>query len=147
MTLTRAEIEANLKFNRYAFKIVKEILSVNDKALVANLLDQSKKIIVDVNSIISLIEYAIDAIVDIETDAEAHTCKCGACKAHMFETITSITIGGKSLRKAEPELYSYIVDELCISLSKTYASDVFKIEKNEATVEVGEEDESEETCE
>ena len=37
MPLSKAELAENVEFNRYAFKIVKEILAENDKALVANL--------------------------------------------------------------------------------------------------------------
>ena len=139
MTLTREEIESNQEFNKYAFKIVKEILSTNDKALVANLLDLSKKIIVSATSLSELIEHAVDGVVCIETDEETHSCKCGSCKTHLYETITSLTIDGVSLKKAEPELYKYINDELCISLSKTYASYMFKIEKKIEDEEISEE--------
>ena len=132
MTLTKSDLADNQQFNRYAFKIVKEILSTNDKALVANLLDLSKKIVVDAISLQRLIAYATDKTVNITTDAEEKTCNCKCCKVkvRVFETITSITINGKDIHKKEPELCAYITEELGISLERTYASSIIMITKD-----------------
>lgn len=143
MVVTKAELAANDELSKYAFKIVKEILAMNDKALVANLLDFSKKIIVDAMNIKELITLAIpDSEVEIETDIESRNCDCKCCKVKtsLYETIESINVNGKDIFETEKELCKYISDELGISLDKTYASQVFKIEKK-AVVETYEESE------
>lgn len=141
MVLTEAEIENNRAFNKYAFEIVNEILALNDKALVANLLDFSKKIIVAANHLRKLISLAVDDKIEFITDVESKSCDCKCCKvkAHIYEKIESILIGGKEMKDAEPELYKYISEELNISLNRTYASQMIEIEKKSAIVEEEEE--------
>ena len=137
MVLTKVELENNRAFNKYAFEIVNEILTLNDKALVANLLDFSKKIIVDANHLRKLILLVVDDEIEFVTDVEVKSCDCKCCKVktHIYENIENILIGGKEMKDVEPELYKYISEELNISLNRTYASQIIEIEKKSAIIE------------
>ena len=148
MPLSKAELAENVEFNRYAFKIVKEILAENDKALVANLLDFSKKVIVSCQNLTDLISIVLDNVdIQIATDVESKTCNCKCCKVKtaLYENIESITVNGEDIFEKEKELCRYISNELGISLDKTYASQVIMIEK--AKVADDEESEEEEEVE
>lgn len=149
MVLTKVELENNRPFNRYAFEIVNEILALNDKALVANLLDFSKKIIVDANHLRKLISLVVDNDIEFVTDVESKSCDCKCCKikAHIYENIDNILIDGKEMKNIEPELYEYISEELNISLDKTYGSQMVEIEKKNAIIEEEKEEVSEDVSE
>jgi len=115
--------------NEFAREVITSILTTNDKALVANLLDQSKKVIVDASSLRKLISMIADTK-DVEIDADAESkscsCKCGTTKIQLFETIESITVDGEAL---DADIEKYINETLNISTTRTYASSIIKIER------------------
>lgn len=117
--------------NEYAREVITTILTTNDKALVANLLDQSKKVIIDAKSLTKLIRMITDAKdVEIDADSESKTCscKCGTTKVQLFETIDSITVDGELL---DADTEKYINDILNISTKRTYASSIILIEREQ----------------
>lgn len=115
--------------NEYAREVITSILTTNDKALVANLLDQSKKVIIDAKSLVKLIRMITDSKdVEINADSESKscTCKCGTTKIQLFETIKSITVDGEAL---DADTEKYINEILNISTKRTYASSVIIVER------------------
>lgn len=115
--------------NEFAREVITAILTTNDKALVANLLDQSKKVIIDASSLKKLISLIADTKdIEIEADAESKSCscKCGTAKFQLFETIASITVDGEPI---DADIEKYINETLNISTQRTYASSLIKIER------------------
>lgn len=135
MGLTYDEIDANKEFAKYSRDLIIKILSQNDKALVANLLDFSKKIIIDIDSLRELIQVGLGEKrnIDILSNIEEKSCKCGSMKVKIgiFEDILTIHLNGTDFKVAEPVLYDYIEKELNISLSRTYCKKVISISKAE----------------
>lgn len=133
--LTREVIEENRELEKACFDAIKKVLANNDKALVANLLDFSRKIILSTKTLKKLLKIALgkDKEIKIDTDIEQKTCIC--CKkkvnVHVYETILSITVDGEELENAEPALVEYLTEECLISLSRTYKEKVIHIEDTE----------------
>ena len=118
--------------NEFAREVITSILTTNDKALVANLLDQSKKVIVDASSLrklISMIADTKDVVIDADSESKSCSCKCGTAKIQMFESIDSILVDGEAL---DSDIEKYINETLNISTTRTYASSILKIERDEA---------------
>lgn len=118
--------------NEFAREVITSILTTNDKALVANLLDQSKKVIVDASSLrklISMIADTKDVVIDADSESKSCSCKCGTAKIQMFESIGSILVDGEAL---DSDIEKYINETLNISTTRTYASSILKIERDEA---------------
>ena len=141
MVLTLADLEANAFLTSYARELLVDVISTNDKALVMNLLDKSKKVIVDKESLVRLIHLATevpDERIVIISNKDKKECECTCCgKAkmgiNMFETIEGITINGMLLKDVEPDLHSYIQNTWNISLTRCYCKDFFKISKLSAS--------------
>ena len=117
--------------NEFAREVITSILTTNDKALVANLLDQSKKVIVDTSSLrklISMIADTKDVVIDADSESKSCSCKCGTAKIQMFENIGSILVDGEAL---DSDIEKYINETLNISTTRTYASSIVKIERDE----------------
>lgn len=131
--LHTSDFEANVKLIAFANQIYIKVLSQNDKALVANLLDQSKMVIISVRDLKELIKIALadfDVTVDIVTDIEKRGCRCGKCKTnfHIFARIDSITIDEEEMKDVVPSLVKFINKKLNISLTRTYTDHLIDVE-------------------
>lgn len=138
------KFESNTVLTRFVRDVMIDLIAKNDKALVANLLDQSKKVIVDSDTLENIIMLATDATnVEIESDVEKKTCNCcGKCRAsvHLFATIVGITIDGKNINEFEG-LSKYITDILNISIERIYMKhliDVVPLTETGETIEIKE---------
>lgn len=135
-TIQMSELETNLNLNRLILKCISQEYTTNDKTLVANLQDSSKKTILPEDELIEIIELAInnpDSVVEINTNEKAKTCNCcGKCRVniHSYADIISIMVDDRSLRTVQPFVTEFLEDKCSISLSKTYIRDFIKIEKN-----------------
>lgn len=133
------ELEKNLVLHRELNNILKHILAENDKALIANLLDLNKKIILDIDTLEYLLELALNEKIDIiiEQDEDAYKVNCcGKCKVKIsiYNKIKSIKANKFLLSDVEPELCNYFSDVLGISLTKTYikkTSEMIKITREQ----------------
>lgn len=131
--LQYSDLEGNAKLLAFVNGIYIKILAENDKALVANLLDQSKKVIISTRDLTDLIKIALedfDVEVNIVTDIEKKGCTCGKCKTsiHLFERIDSITIDEEEMKDVVPALYKFITKTFNISLTRTYTDRFIEIE-------------------
>lgn len=127
MPVTRESLLNNSELNTKIIGIMKEIISTNDKALIANLLDFSKKVIIDLNSLYEIINIAanVNKNINIEIIENDETKKCcGKIKIRVYNSINSILIDGEELNKKEPEVYKYITNDLNISLTRTYVKNI-----------------------
>lgn len=135
-TIQMSELETNLDLNKLILKCISQEYTTNDKTLVANLQDSSKKTILPEDELIEIIELAInnpDSVVEINTNEKAKTCNCcGKCRVniHSYADIISIMVDDRSLRTVQPFVTEFLEDKCSISLSKTYIRDYIKIEKN-----------------
>lgn len=129
------QLKKNLELEKACFKLLRDIISVNDKALVANLLDLSKKVIISTEDLIKLIKLGVGKCADVVIDSDIDSASCHCCKhkvnIRVYENIYSITINGEELEDCEPELYEFLTDYCNISLTKTYKKRVFDIERIE----------------
>ena len=129
------QLKKNLKLEKACFKLLRDIISINDKALVANLLDFSKKIIISTEDLIKLIKLGVGEAAEVVIDSDIESKSCHCCKhkvnVHVYENIHSITINGEELEDREPELHEFLIDYCNISLTKTYKKKVFDIERIE----------------
>lgn len=137
MVLTYEQIIANTKLKDLFIEIQNHILTLNDKALIANVLDKSGHLIISCNSLKELISTALDGkvAVDVPEDPQKRSCKrscscCGKDKLilQVFGNILNITIDGKNLEEAEPNLYKYLTKTWNISLTRTYHPKMFEYE-------------------
>lgn len=130
-----SELESNLDLNRLLLKYISQEYATNDKAVVANLLDFSKKIILPEDKLIEIIKLAVnnpDSVVEINTNEKTKSCNCcGKCKVnvHLYADIISIMVDDRSLRTVQPFVTEFLEDKCSISLSKTYIREFIKIEK------------------
>ena len=137
MVLTFADLESNNYLTSFIREVIVDVLATNDKALVMNLLDNSKKVIIDKKSLIHIIYLATKipkGNIQIISNRDDSKCECGCCgkakvSLHMFETIEGILINGMLLNEAEPDLYSYIQNTWNISLVRCYCQDFLKISR------------------
>lgn len=130
MSLSYDELIDNNELNKIYIKAAKEIISTNDKALVANLLDLSKKVIIDYDMLKSIIKTALAnnekvkiEIVESETGKTCNCC-CGKTTFKLYKNIESINIDGEDIKIKEPGLYKYLNEYLNVSLTKTYIKDI-----------------------
>lgn len=130
-----SELEINLELKNIALKIMKEIIATNDKALVANLVDFSKKVIVSEEHLTKLLKTAIgpETSVVIISDEEERSCSCCSHKVniHPFAKVRSITIDGDDLGDAQPCVKDFIMNELNISLERIYRTSFISVERTE----------------
>ena len=133
--VTRETLQQNIEIEKECFKIMKDMIATNNKALVANLLDMSRKIIVSTKDLKRLIKIAVgdENKIKIETDIEQKTCICCHHKVniHPYENIIRISIDGEDFEDAQPDLYEYLQSYCNISLDKTYKENVIHIEKED----------------
>lgn len=132
MVLSFSDLESNLYFNEFARDIVVDVLAKNDKALVMNLLDKSRKVIIDVESFRHLLKLIFeDETVVITTDEAERSCSCKCGKQKMqlraYENIVSITVNGQDLNKCEPNVVDYISKVWNFSMTRTYCPDFLNI--------------------
>ena len=133
MVLTYEQIVANTKLKDLFIEIQNHILTLNDKALIANVLDKSGHLIISCNSLKELIATALDSkvAVDVQEDPQKRSCSCcgkGKLILQVFGNILNITIDGKNLEEAEPNLYKYLTKTWNISLTRTYLPKMFEYE-------------------
>lgn len=133
MVLTYEQIVANTKLKDLFIEIQNHILTLNDKALIANVLDKSGHLIISCDSLKELISTALDSEVevDVQEDPQKRSCNCcgkGKLNLQVFGSILSITIDGKNLEEAEPSLYKYLTKTWNISLTRTYLPRMFEYE-------------------
>lgn len=133
MVLTYEQIVANTKLKDLFIEIQNHILTLNDKALIANVLDKSGHLIISCNSLKELISTALDGkvAVDVQEDPQKRSCSCcgkGKLILQVFGNILNITIDGKNLEEAEPNLYKYLTKTWNISLTRTYLPKMFEYE-------------------
>lgn len=138
MVLTYEQIVANTKLKDLFIEIQNHILSLNDKALIANLLDKSGHLIISCNSLKELISTALDGNVEVDVKEDPQKCSCSCCGKgklilQVFGSILSITIDGKNLEEAEPNLYKYLTKTWNISLTRTYLPKMFEYEPEVVT--------------
>ena len=105
----------------------RDILAKNNKALVANLLDFSGKIIIDVDTLEEILRIITGVEHSISTSMKnGDGCKCCGGKATMklFDSIISIK------PVLSEEVKSRILDEYGISLTRTYAKEVVTVNRD-----------------
>lgn len=138
MVLTFEEIEANTKLKDCFIQLQNELLTVNDKALITNILDKSGHLIVSCRALKDLIYTALDSniVVEVQKDPQkrSYSC-CGKSKLtfQVFGNILNITINGKNFEEAEPNLYKYLNETLNISLTRTYLPRMFDFKPEPVT--------------
>ena len=125
MVLTYEEIEANTKLKDHFIELQNELLTINDKALIANIIDKSGHLIISCTALKELISLALGAkvVVDVQEDPQKRSCNCcgkGKLILQVFGTILNITIDGKDFAETEPHLYKFLTKTWNISLSRTY---------------------------
>lgn len=138
MVLTYDKIVANTKLKDLFIEIQNHILTLNDKALIANVLDKSGRLIISCNSLKELISTALDGkvAVDVQEDPQKRSCSCcgkGKLILQVFGSILNITIDGKNLEEAEPNLYKYLTKTWNISLTRTYLPRMLDFEPEPVT--------------
>lgn len=136
--VSREELLQNAKLTSKCLFVMRDIISTNDKALVANLMDISKKIIIDYASLKGILKTAITGEkvkIEVVQDDESKSCNCcGGAKMtiRLFSSITEINVDGKPLSEAEPEVFRYLSEDMNISLTRTYVknvSEMIQVEK------------------
>ena len=104
----------------------RDILAKNNKALVANLLDFSGKIIIDVDTLEEILRIITGVEHSISTSMKnGDGCKCcgGKVTMKLFDSIISIK------PVLSEEVKSRILDEYGISLTRTYAKEVVTVNR------------------
>lgn len=155
MSVSIKELEGNTQLKDLFIEFQNEILTTNDKALIANMLDKSGRLILSCKQLQTLIETALDekVHVDVKEDPQKRSCDCcgkGKLVLQVFGTIIDIRVDDKSLEEAEPNLVKYLTKQWNISLTRTYLPRMldFEVEKVERSTKVNiveeEEDEEEE---
>ena len=130
-----SELQSNLELNKLLLKYISQEYAQNDTAVIANLLDVSKKIILPEDKLEDLIKVALNdpnVKVEINTTKKQQSCNCcGKCKMnlHLFANIISIMVDGRSLRTVQPYVTEFLEDSCSVSLSRTYIREFIKIER------------------
>ena len=155
MPLTLEEITSNTELKDLFIDLQNEIIASNDKALLANLLDKSGRVILSRDGLEDLISNAVGGKIKIkvEEDPQKRSCGCGkgSFTLQVYGDILDIKVNGESLEEAEPVLYKFLTKTWNISLTRTYLRNLIDIEvepvqrsKKQKKVEVEEEEEDEE---
>ena len=117
-------IEVHLKVN----DILKEILINNDKQLICNILDTSKKIILSQNQLLDLLLTVLKcADASITKDSirikysEDILSSCLKSSISPFKNIVSIKVLEQELSQTQPEIYAVLSGTMKISLDTFYA--------------------------
>lgn len=130
-----SELQSNLELNKLLLKYISQEYAQNDTAVIANLLDVSKKIILPEDKLEDLIKVALNdpnVKVEINTTKKQQSCNCcGKCRMnlHLFANIISIMVDGRSLRTVQPYVTEFLEDSCSVSLSRTYIREFIKIER------------------
>lgn len=133
-----SELQSNLELNKLLLKHISQEYAQNDTAVIANLLDVSKKIILPEDKLEEIIKVALNdpnVNVEINTTKQQQSCNCcGKCKMnlHLFANIISIMVDGRSLRTVQPYVTEFLEDTCSVSLSRTYIREFIKIERIES---------------
>lgn len=120
--------------DRLLAEAYRDILTNNNKALVANLLDFSGKVIVDVDTLEEILRILTGEEHSISTSMKnGDGCKCCGGKATMklFDSIISIK------PVLSEEIKARILDEYGISLTRTYAKEVVSISRSRRSSAIG----------
>ena len=111
-----SELQSNLELNKLLLKYISQEYAQNDTAVIANLLDVSKKIILPEDKLEDLIKVALNdpnVKVEINTTKKQQSCNCcGKCRMnlHLFANIISIMVDGRSLRTVQPYVTEFLED-------------------------------------
>ena len=100
-------------------KTLSEILKDNNIKLIANIIDQSGKVIIDVEALIQIVALICQVQaedVTIEYDASGSGC---CASINPIRGIENIKVGGLDFRLAYNEKYNELTDTYSISLKKT----------------------------
>ena len=95
-----------------------QILKDNNPKLVANLIDQSGRVIVDAESLIRIVALVCQVVpesVNISYEVKETGC-CG--KLNPIKTIEAIKVGGLDFKLTYNEKYNMLTDEYSVSLRK-----------------------------
>ena len=105
-----------LNFQLVRSRILTKLLTEEDKKLIANLIDQSKKVILHMDALKELIAAMKDTVPENVNISACETIMTTCCKARVlpFKTVTSINITGKEFtsedRNVLENLYHIALD-------------------------------------
>lgn len=116
--ILREDLINNHEFKDTIIEIYKEILSKNDKELLANLLDLSGKIIISSDQLVELVAVAMnlkktDIHLKLQENILSSCCKV---KVIPFKNVLSITAGTIDLKLHQYEVYSVINEYVSVDI-------------------------------
>lgn len=116
----------NLEFQLVRSKILTKLLTEEDKRLIANLIDQSKKVILHMNDLKQLIAAMKSTVAENVNISACETIMTTCCKARVlpFKSITSINITGKDFTSEDRAI---LEDIYHISLRTVYDEPFVKL--------------------
>lgn len=125
--LTQEEIVNSLVIHNKINEILKEILIDNDRQLICNILDTSKKIILSHDQLVDLLITVLqcsgttvtkdDIKIKFSEDIISHCLKTSVSP---FKNIISIKVFEQELGQMQPEVYSALASTFKISLETFY---------------------------
>ena len=131
--VTSEEIENNIEFHKKRAEILTNTLCLNDKKLVANLIDRSGKVIISAQEFCELV-----AIMLSNEESQVNPSDIGltlqeevlpSClKVHIspFKQITSIKINNQDFHNIQNEAYNTLTDIYKISVNTVYVTPFFE---------------------
>lgn len=125
VTITNA-YDNKLNFQLVRAKILTKLLTEEDKKLIANLIDQTKKVILHMNDLKELIAAMKDVTIDKVNISACETIITTCCKARVlpFKSVTSINITGADFTAEDRAVLSDIYH---ISLESVYDEPFVKL--------------------
>ena len=130
-TVTYEEITQSLVVMNKIVETFREILTDNDKQLITNILDTSKKVILTKDQLISLLVTVLSINsggVEVTSDdvtikySEDVISSCLKISVSPFKNIVSIKVFEQELGQVQPDIYSALASTFKISLETFYQS-------------------------
>ena len=125
--VTSEEIENNIEFHKKRAEILTNTLCIDDKKLLANLIDRSGKVIIAAQEFCELVavmlsneELQINPSDINLTLQEEITASCLKVQISPFKQITSIKINNQDFHNVQNEAYNTLTDTYKISVNTVY---------------------------
>lgn len=125
--ITTEEIENNIEFHKKRAEILTNALCMDDKKLLANLIDGSGKVIISAQDFCELVsimlsndDYQLNASDISITFQEELITSCFKVHVTPYKRITAIKINNQDFHNAQNEAYNALSDKYKISVEQVY---------------------------
>ena len=125
--ITTEEIENNIEFHKKRAEILTNALCMDDKKLLANLIDNSGKVIISAQEFCELVsimlsndDYQVNASDIAITFQEELITSCFKVHVTPYKHITAIKINNQDFHNVQNEAYNALTDKYKISVEQVY---------------------------